>query len=47
MSNGNEEKREAISVNPNSATTKQEMDGLVTTIQVIPDISKCYFPADS
>ena len=40
MSNGNEEKREAISVNPNSATTKQEMDGLVTTIQVILDISK-------
>ena len=47
ISNGNEEKREVISVNPNSATTKQEMDGLVTTIQVIPDISKCYFPADS
>ena len=34
MSNGIEEKRETISVNPDSATTKQEFDGLVTTSQV-------------
>ena len=34
VSNGNEEEREAIYAIPGSATTKQEMDGLVTTTQV-------------